>query len=54
VLLPNVAMIDDGRHSETEPVLVHNEGLINLSELKIQSGPLGNHWSKPFDGDRHM
>ena len=47
-------MIDYGRHSETERVLVRNEGLVSQSELKIQSGPLGNPWSKPFDGDRHM
>jgi len=42
------------RHSETERVLVNNEGLAILSLLKIQSGPLGNLWDQPFDGDRHM
>jgi hypothetical protein len=42
VLLPNVAMIDYGRHSETERVLVHNDGLTNQSELKIQSGHCRN------------
>ena len=38
-LLPNLAcnMIEDGRASETERVLVDNEDLINLSRLKIQS-----------------
>ena len=35
-------MADYGRHSETEQVLVSNEGLAILSLLKIQSGPLGN------------
>jgi hypothetical protein len=34
-------MIEYGRASETERVLVQNEGLINLIELKIQSNPLG-------------
>ena len=33
-----------GRHSETERVLVNNEGLAILSLLKIQSDPLGNLW----------
>jgi len=51
VLLPNVAMIDYGRHSETERVLVHNDGLINQSELKIQSGHCRNAVELPFDGD---
>ena len=35
-------MVGYGRHSETERVLVHNDSLTNLSELKIQSGPFGN------------
>ena len=35
-------MIGYERHSETERVLVHNDGLISQNELKIQSGPLGN------------
>jgi hypothetical protein len=47
-------MIGYGRHSETERKSVNHEGLINLSLLKIQSGPLGNLWDQPFDGDRHM
>ena len=51
MLLPNVAMIDYGRHSETERVLVHNDGLINQSELKIQSGHCRNAVELPFDGD---
>ena len=42
---------DYGRHSETERVLVDNEGLAILSLLKIQSGPLGNLGEPPFDGD---
>jgi DNA-directed RNA polymerase beta' subunit len=32
-------------------VLVNYEGLAILSLLKIQSGPLGNLWEPPFDGD---
>jgi len=44
-------MVDNGRHSETERVLVDNEGLAILSLLKIQSGPLGNLGEPPFDGD---
>ena len=35
-------MADYGRHSETERVLVSDEGLAILSLLKIQSGPFGN------------
>jgi len=35
-------MIGYGRHSETERVLVSDEGLTILSLLKIQSTPLGN------------
>jgi hypothetical protein len=35
-------MIDYGRHSETERVLVSDEGVTVLSLLKIQSDPLGN------------
>ena len=52
VLLPNSAMIGYGRHSETERKSVDNDGLINQNLLKIQSGPLGNHWDQPFDGDK--
>jgi len=44
-------MVDYGRHSETERVLVDNEGLAIQSLLKIQSGPLGNLGESPFDGD---
>jgi DNA-directed RNA polymerase beta' subunit len=58
VLLPNVAMVDYGRHSETERVLVSDEGLAILSLLKIQSGPIRNDRERPtkpynadFDGD---
>ena len=51
MLLPNVVMVDNGRHSETDPVLVNNEGLTIQSLLKIQSGPLGNLGDQPFDGD---
>jgi hypothetical protein len=40
-LLPNFDMIEYGRASETERVLVVNDGLINLKRLKIQSNPLG-------------
>jgi len=32
-------------------VLVNDDGLATLSLLKIQSGPLGNLWEPPFDGD---
>ena len=32
-------------------MLVNDEGLATLSLLKIQSGPLGNLWEPPFDGD---
>ena len=44
-------MVGYGRHSETERVLVNNEGLAILSLLKIQSGLLGNLKESPFDGD---
>jgi DNA-directed RNA polymerase beta' subunit len=44
-------LADYGRHSETERVLVNNEGLAILSLLKIQSGLLGNLKEPPFDGD---
>jgi hypothetical protein len=43
-LLPKFAMIEYGRASETERIWVSNEGLINLSWLKIQSSPSGNLW----------
>ena len=54
MLLPNVVMVDNGRHSETERKSVDNDGVTNLNLLKIQSGPLGNLGEQPFDGDRHM
>ena len=44
-------MIGYGRHSETERVLVNNEGLTILSLLKIQSGVIGNSDDLSFDGD---
>ena len=40
-LLPKSIMIGYGRASETERVLVSNDGLINQNWLKIQSNPLG-------------
>jgi hypothetical protein len=40
-LLPNGAMIADGRASETERIWVTNDGLINQRWLKIQSILLG-------------
>jgi hypothetical protein len=43
-----------GGHSETERVLVNNDGLAIQSLLKIQSGPLGNLGESPFDGDKHL
>ena len=51
-LLSKSTMEGYDRRSETERVLVNNEGLTILSLLKIQSDPLGNLWSKPFDGDK--
>lgn len=39
-LLPKPVMIGHGRVSETERELVNDEGLINLSLLKIQSASL--------------
>jgi hypothetical protein len=45
-------MIGYDRRSETERVWVNDDSLISWSLLKIQSGPLGNLWSKPFDGDK--
>ena len=39
-------------HSETERVLVDNEGLVIQSLLEIQSGHLGNPVESPFDGDK--
>jgi len=35
-------MVGYDRHSETERVLVSDEGIAIQSLLKIQSGPLGN------------
>ena len=43
-LLPNLAMIENGRVSTTERVLVINDGLINQRWLKIQSSPPWKHW----------
>ena len=37
--------------SETERVWVSYDRLAILNLLKIQSGPMGNHWEQPFDGD---
>jgi hypothetical protein len=51
-LLPNLVMIEYGRASTTERVLVNDDGLINLSLLKIQSAPLGNLRDQAFDGDK--
>ena len=51
MLFPKVAVVDYGKHSETERVLVDYEGLAILSLLKIQSGPFGNTRDPPFDGD---
>jgi len=44
-------LVDYGRHSETERVLVNNEGLAILSLLKIQSDVIGNYDELSFDGD---
>ena len=44
-------MVDNGRHSETERVLVSDEGLAIPSLLKIQSDRLGNLTELSFDGD---
>jgi len=44
-------MIGYARRSETERVWVSYDSLTNLNLLKIQSGPLGNLWDNPFDGD---
>lgn len=45
--LLSLCKIEEG-HSETERMLVNDEGLALLSLLKIQSGPYGNigesHW----------
>ena len=48
---PNVVWVDYGGHSETERVLVHNDGLANRNELKIQSDVIGNSDDLSFDGD---
>lgn len=39
-LLPKLVMIEYGRASTTERVLVSNDGVINLNLLKIQSSPI--------------
>ena len=49
MLLSTSAMVGYDGHSETERVLVNNEGLAIWSLLKIQSGPLGN-----LGGDKHI
>ena len=54
MLQPNVVLVDYGWHSETERMLVSDEGLAIQSLLKIQSGPLGNLWDQPFDGDKFI
>jgi len=41
-LLPKSDMLAYGRASETERIWVGDEGLSNLSRLKIQSTPYGN------------
>ena len=51
MLLPTSVMAGYGGHSETERVLVNNDGLAIPSLLKIQSGLMGNHRDSPFDGD---
>ena len=43
-LLPNDDLLVYGRVSETERIWVDEEGLSNLSQLKIQSSPFGNLW----------
>ncbi len=43
-LLSKSVMVGYDRRSETERVLVNNEGLAIQSLLKIQSVPLGNLW----------
>jgi hypothetical protein len=45
-------MVGYGGHSETERVLVNNDGLAIQSLLKIQSGHMGNLVESPFDGDK--
>jgi DNA-directed RNA polymerase II subunit RPB1 len=55
-LLTKSVMIGYVRRSETERVWVNDEGLTNLSLLKIQSAPLGNFgdrciYAAAFDGD---
>jgi hypothetical protein len=46
------------RHSETERVLVHDDSLANLNELKIQSNLVGNYedngLTKPYNADRFI
>jgi len=43
VLLPKIVIVDNGRYSETERVLVNNDGLAILNLLKIQSDLIGNY-----------
>ena len=55
MLLPKSVMIGYGGHSETERVLVLNDGLINQIRLEIQSDPLGNLGdtsTKPYNADQ--
>ena len=53
VLLPNVVIVDNGGHSETERALVNYDGLAIRSLLKIQSTPLGNLWDS-MEMNLHM
>jgi len=46
-LEPNSAMIGQGSVSETAKASVNNEGLINLSLLKVQSSLIGNYKESP-------
>ncbi len=54
MLLSKSIIVGYERHSETERKSVDNDGLTNLNLLKIQSGPLGNPWEQPFDGDKFV
>ncbi len=57
MLLPKSVMIGYGGHSETERVLVLNDGLINQIRLEIQSDPLGNLGdtsTKPYNADQNF
>jgi hypothetical protein len=52
-------MVGYERHSETERVFIHNDGLINQSGYKIQSTLIRNYkerqtkpYNADFDGDK--